>query len=73
MALARSDGVVRSPLYDAFHAPRYECQALIRQYQDAHQCRLVIVSDILIPDSVALLEETLHNADPPDMERAKHG
>lgn len=64
MALAKSDGVARSPLYDAFHAPRYERQALIRQYQDAHQCRLVIVSDILIPDSVALLEETLHNADP---------
>lgn len=56
--------MARSPLYEAFHAPRYERQALIREYQDAHKCRLVIVSDILISNSVALFEETLHDADP---------
>lgn len=61
-----SNGVVRSPLYEAFHAPRYERQDLIRQYQEAHKCRLVVVADILLPNSVALFEETLHDADPSD-------
>ena len=59
-----SNGVARSPLYEAHHAPRYERQALIRQYQEAHGCRLVVVADILIPNSVTLFEETLYDADP---------
>ena len=53
----------RSPLYEAHHAPRYERQALIRHYQQAHQCRLVVVADILMPNSVTLFEETLFDAD----------
>ena len=56
--------VARSPLYEAHHAPRYERQEFIRRYQDQHQCRLVVVSDILIPNSVTLFEETLYDADP---------
>lgn len=59
-----SNGVVRSPLYEAHQAPRYERQHLIRQYQEAHECRLVVVADILTPNSVTLFEETLHDADP---------
>ena len=59
-----SNGVARSPLYEAHHAPRYERQELIRQYQEAYGCRLVVVADILIPNSVTLLEETLYDADP---------
>ena len=54
----------RSPLYEAHHAPRYERQELIRQYQNRYQCRLVAVSDILIPNSVTLFEEALYDADP---------
>ncbi len=53
----------RSPLYEAHHAPRYERQALIRHYQQAYQCRLVVVADILMPNSVTLFEERLFDAD----------
>ena len=55
---------VRSPLYEAHNAPRYERQELIREYQKKYQCRLVVVADIIFPESVALFEETLHDADP---------
>ncbi len=54
----------RSPLYEARHGQRYERQELIRQYQDTHQCRLVVVADILMRDSVTLFEEVLYDADP---------
>ena len=54
----------RSPFYEARHAPRYERQRLIRDYQEAHGCRLVVLIDTLFPDSVTLFEETLHDADP---------
>ena len=53
----------RSPLYEAHHAPRYERQALIRQYQQTYECRLVVMADILVPNSVTLFEETLFDAD----------
>ena len=56
--------VARSPLYEAHNAPRYERQALIRRYQEAHRCRLVVVADILVPNSVTFFEETIHDADP---------
>lgn len=55
---------MRSPLYEAHHAPRYERQALIRQYQQACQCRLVVVADVVFSESVTLFEETLYDADP---------
>lgn len=55
---------VRSPLYEARHAPRYERQELIRKYQETNHCRLVVLIDALFPHSVTLLEETLHDADP---------
>lgn len=54
----------RSPLYEAQHAPRYERQRLIRDYQERYRCRLVVVIDVLFPDSITLFEETLHDADP---------
>ncbi len=54
----------RSPLYEANHSARYRRQAFIREYQKAHDCRLVVVRDMLFPRSVALLEETLFDADP---------
>lgn len=53
----------RSPLYEAHHASRYERQDLIRDYQATYRCRLVVVADILLPNSVTLLEEALYDAD----------
>ena len=54
----------RTPLYEAHHAPRYERQALIRQYQDTYSCRLVVMVDYLFSHSVTLFEETLFDANP---------
>ncbi len=55
----------RTPLYEAYHSNRYERQALIRQYQDQYECRLVVLSDFFLQaDSVPFLEETLSDADP---------
>ena len=54
----------RTPLYEAAHAGRYERQQLIREYQDAHDCRLVVMRDVIFPHSVPLFEETLFDADP---------
>ena len=55
---------IRSPLYEAHHAPRYERQALIRDYQQTHSCRFVVMMDYLFSDSVTLFEETLYDAKP---------
>ena len=55
---------MRSPLYEAHHAPRYERQALIRHYQETHSCRLVVMVDYLFSHSVTLFEETLYDANP---------
>ena len=55
---------VRTPLYEAGHAARYERQGLIRQYQTEYSCRLVVMQDDLFPHSIQLFEETLFDADP---------
>jgi hypothetical protein len=55
---------MRSPLYEAQHAPRYERQALIRHYQETYGCRLVVLMDALFPYSIAPFEELLHDANP---------
>ena len=54
----------RTPLYEAQHAPRYERQRLIREYEEANKCRLVVMIDQLFSDSITLFEETLYDADP---------
>lgn len=55
----------RSPLYEAANAGRYERQQIIRDYQEDHDCRLVVVRDVIFPlRSVPLLEEALFDADP---------
>ena len=54
----------RSPLYEAQHGPRYERQELIRQYQNTHHCRLIVVAGNLAPISVTLFEEALYDVDP---------
>ena len=54
----------RTPLFEARHAPRYERQRLIREYQVGHECRLAVLMGPLLPDSITLFEELLFDADP---------
>ena len=54
----------RSPLYEAYNAPRYERQSLIREYQGTYSCRLVVMADAIFPYNIAPFEETLYDADP---------
>lgn len=53
---------MRSPLYEAQHAPRYERQHLIRQYQETYRCRLVVLVDALFSTSITPFEELLYDA-----------
>ena len=49
----------QSPLYHAQHSGRYERQALIRQYEESHEARLMVVVDIIGSSSITYLEELL--------------
>ena len=53
-----------SPMYEAQHAPRYERQRLICEYQELHSCRFIVMQGPIYPYSVTLLEETLFDANP---------
>ena len=59
-----SNSAGRSPLFEAQHALRYERQQIIRDYQSAYDCRLVVMSDVIFPRSISLLEEALFDASP---------
>ena len=59
-----SNSAERSPLFDAQNAPRYERQQMIRDYQRAYDCRLVVMSDVIFSRSIPLLEEALYDASP---------
>ncbi|MGB7684245.1 MAG: hypothetical protein WBL45_00510 [Solirubrobacterales bacterium] len=54
----------QSPLFYAQHSERYERQRLIREYQRCFHCRLVVLVDVIFPDSITLLEELIADADP---------
>ncbi len=54
----------QSPLFHAEHAARYDRQELIKKYQARHDCRLVVIIDIIFGDNIPLLEELLYNANP---------
>ena len=54
----------RTPLYEAANAARYERQQLIRDYQEAYTCRLVVMRDAIFGRCVPFFEETLFDADP---------
>jgi membrane-bound ClpP family serine protease len=60
----RGPSPARSPLYEAYNAPRYERQKLIREYQDTYSCRLVVMADAIFPYNITPFEETLYDADP---------
>lgn len=52
----------QTPLFHAEHSDRYDRQALIRQYQDAFDCRLAIFVDTIFPPSITFFEELLYDA-----------
>lgn len=54
----------RSPLYQAQHAPRYQRQQLIREYQSAYDCRLIVMIGAIFGYSVEYFEELLYDASP---------
>jgi len=53
-----------TPLYHAQNEQRYQRQALIREYEAAHSCRLVIMNAVILPWSMTVFEELLFGADP---------
>lgn len=53
---------VRSPLFFAQHASRYQRQQLVRDYQAQYHCRLIVMIDAIFGYSVELFEELLFNA-----------
>lgn len=54
----------QSPLFHAEHSERYSRQDLINEYQDKHDCRLVVVIDVIGPWSVTVFEELIYDANP---------
>jgi hypothetical protein len=53
----------QSPLFHAENALRYDRQALIRTYEGAFGCRLVVVYDVILPYSINVFEELVFEAD----------
>lgn len=54
----------QTPLFHAQHSERYARQRLIDTYEQAFGCQLIVVIDVVFPESVTLLEELLVDADP---------
>lgn len=54
----------RTPFFEAAHGRRYHRQELIREYQEAFRCRLVVLAGEISPYSVTFFEDTLYDADP---------
>jgi hypothetical protein len=55
---------IRTPLYQAQHAQRYERQERIREYEQQFNCRLVVFIDAIFARSVTYFEELISEADP---------
>ncbi len=54
----------QSPLFHAQHSDRYARQGLIRAYEQRFNCRLIVMVDVIFPESVTYFEELLFDADP---------
>lgn len=54
----------QSPLFHAQNSARYDRQQLIGIYQETFDCRLIVMIDEVFPDSIALLEDLLFDAEP---------
>ncbi|MBA9002260.1 SDH family Clp fold serine proteinase [Thermomonospora cellulosilytica] len=53
-----------TPLFGAQHEARYLRRQLIERYQEKHDCRLIVMIDVIHSDSVTYFAELLHDADP---------
>lgn len=54
----------QTPLFHAQHADRYARQDLIRQYERRFGCRLIVMVDVIFPESVTYFEELIADANP---------
>ena len=54
----------QSPVFRAQHASRYERQDLIRMYEEAFGCRLVVVIDVIFDHGITFLVDLLYDARP---------
>ena len=54
----------QSPIYHAQHADQYARQELIRQYEEAYSCRLVVMIDHIFDPGVTMFEELIYDASP---------
>ena len=50
----------QTPLFHASQSARYERQDLIRQYEERHSCRLIVLIDAIFPPSVTLFEDLIY-------------
>lgn len=57
------DGLSYTPLFRAQHEGRYRRQALIREYQNAYGCNLVVMIDQILSESVTYFAEVLQGLD----------
>lgn len=62
-SVGAAETLQRTPLFHAQHAERYARQTLIRQYEEAHNCRLAVLIDVIFPEVVTLFEELIFDAD----------
>jgi hypothetical protein len=60
----RPVGASFTPLFRAQNEDRYLRRGLIQDYQARHNCRLVVMIDLIHPDSVTFFAELLHGAGP---------
>jgi hypothetical protein len=56
----------QTPLFHAQHSDRYARQELIRAYEELYGSRLIVLIDVIFPESVTLFEELLVGADKAD-------
>lgn len=53
-----------TPLFHAQNDARYLRRGLIRAYQEKYDCRLIVMIDLVRPESVAYFCELIHDSDP---------
>lgn len=58
-----ADGLSYTPLFRAQHEARYRRQSLIRAYQEAYGCNLVVFIDQILSESVTYFAELLDGLD----------
>jgi pimeloyl-ACP methyl ester carboxylesterase len=54
----------QSPIYHAQRADQYARRDLIRQYEEEHSCRLVVMIDAIVGPGVTMFEELIYDAQP---------